>query len=115
MTEKKLDWNKPIETTEGYPAKVISTDYKRAGITHRVVQIEFLHGDSGAHIYRDDGKTIYNTGQLRNKARKVTKWYNLYADRPGYRYFDTESEARTAMSGGMYRLATLSIEIEEPA
>ena len=94
MTEKKLDWDKPLQTTDGHDAKVVSRDYWQGGEICFVVQVHspathMYNGDSYLKVV--DPKTGVGMGiNLRNKTRKVTKWYNLYADRPGFVYFDNE-------------------------
>jgi hypothetical protein len=117
MTEKKLDWDKPIETVSGKPAKVVSRDFKSKGRGFDVVvQIEEDY-ESRLYFYLQDGRPIYAAGPLlRNKPRKVTKWYNLYADRPGGGYWKAEQEAKDLSHGNEARtyIETRSIEIEEP-
>ena len=114
MTEKKLDWDKPIETVSGKPAKVVSRDFKSKGRGFDVVvQIEEDY-ESRLYFYLQDGRPVYVGPLLRNKVKKVTKWYNLYADRPGFVYFDNEESARGSEWKGSPPRATLPIEIEEP-
>lgn len=114
MIEKKLDWDKPIETVSGKPAKAVSRDFKSKGRGFDVV-VQFEEDyESRLGFYMQDGRPVYAGPLLRNKVKKVTKWYNLYADRPGFVYFDNEESARGSARPGSSPLATLSIEIEEP-
>lgn len=119
MTEKKLDWGKPfealLESGAVQDARLLSSDYRQGDITYRVVQVE--HGcRSAVYTYHENGTPRYNGDAplLRNKTRKVTKWYNLYAHRPGMLYMDYEETARKSTCDGKLPLATLPIEIEEP-
>ena len=117
-----IDWDKPIETVSGKPAKVISRDYKPKHYpwaAHRaydiVVQFEG-EGESESRIgfYTPEGRPVYAYPLLRNKTKKVTKWYNLYAEQPGVMYMDHEETARGSTLHGKPPLKTLSIEIEVP-
>lgn len=115
-----IDWDKPIETTDGRPAKVISRDYKsRHWAAHRaydiVVQFEG-EGESKIGFYTPEGRPVYAYPfpLLRNKTKKVTVWYNLYAEQPGVMYMDHEESARSSTLYGKRPLKTLSVEIEVP-
>jgi hypothetical protein len=117
MDAKKLDWNKPIETIEGCPAKVISEDYMYKGKPYRIVQMELPGGNSVTHMYREDGESLYGLGMLRNKTRKVTRWLNLYENFAGMCYYlsadDAERVGRNTHIYGKY-LKTISVEVEVP-
>jgi hypothetical protein len=117
MTEKKLDWNKPIETTEGYPAKVISDDYVHIGARRRMVQINLPNGNSVANIYYDDGKSLYGAERLRNKRVKHEAWQNIYRDHNGVytgaTFYKSEEEARKLGSDVPNYVATGKVQWEE--
>jgi hypothetical protein len=117
MTEKKLDWNKPIETAEGYPAKVISDDYVHKGFFRRIVQIELPNGNSMSHIYYDDGRLFYVEGRLRNRKTKHEAWQNLYRNYSGTisgtQLYKSEELARKEASGSPDYIATVKVVWEK--
>jgi hypothetical protein len=109
-----IDWNKPIETTSGKPAKAVSRDFKSPNRGFDVV-VQFEEDcESRLGFYMQDGRPVYAGPLLRNKTKKVTKWYNLYADKPGLMYMDNEEMARRSTLDGKPPIATLSTEIEVP-
>lgn len=116
MTKKKLDWNKPLETQEGYPAKVISDDYAHNGKTYRIVQITLPNGDSSSHLFRDDGRLLFGTAQRRNRKTKHEAWQNLYRDGGGLHatstLYKSEELAREGIRESTY-IATVKIDWEE--
>ncbi len=85
-----IDWTKPIETMEGWKAKIISTDYKTISSTLYLVQMERPSGVSILGWYREDGQPWETQTLLRNV--KVTRegWVNIYA------VYKTEEEAKRA-------------------
>ena len=77
MGREMIDWNKPIETVDGLPARVISTDYKGYGGLHiYVVQIEGRHF---SHIgyYKVDGNPHATCDRIRNVRVKRKAWIRL--------------------------------------
>ena len=115
-----LDWGKPLQTMDGQDAKLVSDNYRTFEGPKRLVQVEFLNC-SASYLYDKYGIPVMvnplnlSSGLiLRNKTRKVTKWYNLYKLVPGAEYYNSESVARSHISIPHQHLATLSIEIEEP-
>jgi hypothetical protein len=69
-----IDWNKPIETVDGLPARVISTDYKRYdGLPLYVVQIEARHFSHIAY-YKEDGNPHATCDRIRNVRVKREGW-----------------------------------------
>jgi hypothetical protein len=107
-----LDWGKPLQTADGRDAVLLTKEYQNGNGIRYLVMVTSLSGMSVLYNYFPDGDpTAPHNPTLRNKTRKVTKWYNLWSDRPGIRYHDTEAEAAVY---GYASLATLSIEIEEP-
>lgn len=116
---KPLDWDKKLEAFDPdspgrlpRPANVLCDNYRlKSGQTCKLVLVENEH-ESSTFLYHHSGLPVLPYSPvLRNKTKKVTKWYNLWADRPGMRYYDTEVEAVCFATNS---LATLSIEIEEP-
>jgi hypothetical protein len=114
-----IDWDKPIETVSGKPAKVVSRDFKSKGRGFDVVvQIEEDY-ESRLCFYLQGGRPVYADPLLRNMTRKVTRWLNLYALAPGVVYFTDLYEAAQAgrdtnsTAHGKY-LKTISVEMEVP-
>lgn len=114
-----IDWSKPIETCEGYPAKVISTDFTRGGYRFRVVQIEEAGFGSAVYTFHEDGSARSGPFVLRNRKVKMEAWANLYR-RGGRTYvgntlFKTEGEAReiAAIACTADHIVTLKLEWEE--
>lgn len=69
-----IDWDKPIETVDGLPARVISTDYKGYNaLPLYVVQIEGRHF---SHIgyYKEDGNPHTTCDRIRNARVKREGW-----------------------------------------
>ena len=116
-----IDWTKTLEVFDPCspgrlprPAKVLCDNYRlKSGLTCRLVLVEYEHHTS-THLYHHNGTTAQPfTPELRNKTKKVTKWYNLWTDRPGHCYYDSEAEAKSLTKLADGSVATLSIEIEE--
>ena len=117
MTEKKLDWNKPLQTAEGFDAVLLTKEFMYGGKSVNCVMIDSVCGYSRTFLYRENGSPITITSPaIKNKTRKVTKWYNLYTDRPGGGYWKTEQEAKALAHDQEARtyIETRTIEIEEP-
>jgi hypothetical protein len=85
-----IDWSKPIETMEGWKAKIVSTDYKTISSTLYLVQIERPSGASILGWYREDGQPWETQFLLRNVKVKREGWVNIYA------VYKTEVEAKRA-------------------
>ena len=102
-----IDWGKPIETTEGYSARVISTDYRDGAMTLVVVQAEF---ENGSFILRfsQDGTRMYHGTAIRNVKVKREGWVNIYARSSVH---STEEQAKA--NAGTDAKATIKIEWEE--
>jgi hypothetical protein len=122
MGENRFDWDKPfeafLESGAVLNARLLSSDYKYSGLTLRVVQVERGANSSSVHTYHENGAPRYggDAPPLRNKTRKVEKWYNVYRSYPGSTYFSSREEAaRQAARSLSPLLETRSIEIEEPA
>jgi hypothetical protein len=72
-----IDWTKPIETMEGWKAKVVSTDYKTISSTLYLVQMERPSGASILGWYREDGQPWETQTLLRNVKVKREGWIKL--------------------------------------
>jgi hypothetical protein len=115
MTEKKLDWDKPLQTMEGYDVVLLTKEFMYAGKSVYCVMIESVCGYSRTFLYRENGSPVtLSSPSIRNKTKKVVKWYNLYADKPGLVYMDSEEMARNSTLRDKPPLATLSFEMEVP-
>jgi len=76
-----IDWDKPIETTEGLPARLLSNDYRVPGNTLMVVQIEHPSG-SLARIFHENGiPYLAYPGKIRNRKTKHEGWVVIFPDR----------------------------------
>jgi hypothetical protein len=109
-----IDWDKPIETTEGFPARVISRDYLlSSGERQVIVQVERM-GESSLHYYNAQGTNRYINVKIRNVKVKRKGWVNIYRSSRGEATVGalllTEEEARTIGNGAV---ATIKIEWEE--
>lgn len=72
-------WNKPIETVDGRPATVISTNYKTYdGSSLCVVQIEGRHFARLA-FFKENGEPHGTCDRIRNVPVKREGWVNIYA------------------------------------
>lgn len=105
-----IDWDKPIETENGSPAKVISRDYRttRYGIC-MMVQIEELEYSHTAS-YTLQGDPPFTGPKLRNRKTKREGWVNVYEGWVGTIY-STESQAKANTRSNVE--ATIKIEWEE--
>jgi hypothetical protein len=105
-----IDWDKPIETTDGFPARVISKDYRDGAMTLVVVQAELKHG---SYILRfsQEGIRMYHSTAIRNVKVKREGWINISQGLHRGLIFDTEASAKEARHSGV--VATIKIEWEE--
>lgn len=120
----QIDWTKTLEVIDPdspgrlpRPAKLLVDNYRlKPGLACRLVLVE-NERDTTVHLYHHDG-TIASpfSPELRNKTKKVVKWYNLYTDRPGGGYWETEKEAKSLIIGDLFRgyIETRSVDIEVP-
>jgi hypothetical protein len=112
-----LDWGKPLQTMDGQDAKLVSDNFRTHDGPQRLVQIEFLNRSmSCTYDKYGNPQGCGNLGlTLRNKTRKVTKWYNLWVHNPGAQYYyDRLAAVHVGERDKSNHVATLSIEIEEP-
>jgi len=115
-----VDWTKPIETIDGYPARVISTDYRDGCLTLVVVQAECGIGSAILRFLKD-GTKMYHGTAIRNRKVKKEGWVNLYHTpyAPvkyycGGTVYDTEKTAKDNIQRGHDTYATtIKIEWEE--
>ena len=79
-----IDWDKPIETVEGWPAKVISATYHINHEPFFVVQIECGNGGWSRIVILDkDGRVRQgvNSTKIRNLLVKREGWMAVYRDK----------------------------------
>jgi len=108
---KPIDWTKPIETIDGYPARVISTDYRDGCLTLVVVQAE-LEKISMILRFLKDGTNMYLGTGIRNRKTKREGWINIFPDQwVGCSYESEEAARRHPNAKGA--IATIKIEWEE--
>jgi hypothetical protein len=107
-----IDWDKPIETTEGLPARLLSNDYRVPGNTLMVVQIEHPSG-SLARIFHENGiPYLAYPGKIRNRKTKREGWINIFPDQwVGCSHGSEEAARRHPNAKGA--IATIKIEWEE--
>lgn len=107
-----IDWTKPIETISGYPARVLSTDFRSDGKEIVAVQIEYKNF-SEINCYTQDGMRngSYGLGPpLRNRKVKREGWINIYPNNcTGNSIYRTEEDAGKSS----LKIATVKIEWEE--
>jgi hypothetical protein len=124
MTEKKLDWNKPIEAvysadaSSPFEAKLL-TDTCRldTGMTCRIVLVEHER-ESRVHRYEHSGAPYYpHSPRLRNRKTKHEAWQNLYRSysviMSGTQLYKSEELARKEASDSPSYVATVKVEWEE--
>jgi len=77
-----IDWDKSIETTEGYPARVISEDFRDDGEILMLVQIEHPNR-SIARTFKKNGSPYWSyDGKIRNrKTKREEGWVVIFPDR----------------------------------
>lgn len=113
-----IDWDKPIETTEGFPARVISRDYLlSSGERQVIVQVERM-GESSLHYYNARGTNRYISVKIRNRKVKREGWVNVYsATSSSYPYcktiFPAEDEAQKEGVKHSGYITTTKIKWEE--
>ena len=107
-----IDWDKPIETTEGLPARLLSNDYRVPGNTLMVVQIEHPSG-SLARIFHENGiPYLAYPGKIRNRKTKREGWINIFGGQWVGSLHKSE-EAAQRHPNAEDAIATIKIEWEE--
>lgn len=104
-----IDWSKPIETVNGHPARMISTDYRLGSEILVTIQIEYENGSCTAHYFQN-GKPAVGGPAIRNRKVKRERWVNIYPRRVGGHYA-TKDEARENAFPDV--ITTIKIEWEE--
>ena len=108
----QIDWDKPIETTEGLPARLLSSDYRFEGETFMLVQIEYEHR-STTRVFGKNGTPYWpSEGRLRNRKTKREGWINISPDQWVGLLHESEEVARRHPNA-KYAIATIKIEWEE--
>jgi hypothetical protein len=107
-----IDWEKPIETEEGFPARLLSTDYRFEGKAFMLVQIEYEYRSS-TRVFEKNGTPYWpSVGRIRNRKTKREGWINIFPDRwVGPTYESKEAALRHPNAKGA--LDTIKIEWEE--
>ena len=110
MEMKMIDWSKPIETVEGNPARVLSTDHRYREQNLTLIQIEFPDF-SGIGWYHQGGKPTLGSPEIRNRKTKRERWVNIYSRRVGDGHYETKDEAMENAFPDV--ITTIKIEWEE--
>jgi hypothetical protein len=112
-----IDWNERIETTAGWPAKVVSRDYKTPKHVLYLVQMERPGGLSIVGWYHADGRPRETEPILRNVPKKREAWVRVGDGVTGLVlvsqtvYPDKETaKAACVVHGGLVALITLEGE-----
>jgi hypothetical protein len=108
-----IDWTKPIETTDGFPARVISEDYRamKSGKFLRIVQVEYERSSSVYSVH-NNGCDLIGDKVIRNRKTKREGWINIFPDQwVGCSYESEEAARRHPNAKGA--IATIKIEWEE--
>jgi hypothetical protein len=111
---KQLDWGKPLQTADGRDAVLLTKEFE-SGFGIRYVVMVASEDSSKLYLYFPDGRPANQWfPPLRNKTRKVTKWYNVYTSGPGGLFYTTREAATQRSNHALDLLEVRSIEIEEP-
>jgi len=107
-----IDWDKPIETEDGLPARLVSDDYRVGNNeTVRLVQIEYHH-KSVMRLFEPNGEPRYSyEGRIRNRKTKREGWINIYPSGEHGKIRETQEEAERVANTDT--VATIKIEWEE--
>ena len=108
-----LDWNKPLQTQSGRPARLLGTlagtapyDYRHAvAVTNRAGNRETIL------MYTDDGLQPDDNLCLVNTPQKHVRWVNVYLDQREIRLHTTKEHADESAAHG--RIACIRIEFED--
>lgn len=80
MSQKPIDWNHPLQTKNGFSARVLANDLKSDFPI--VVALSLPGGKEAIYLYNDEGKcSIYGFGgdlDLINVPEKVKFYVNIY-------------------------------------
>jgi hypothetical protein len=89
-----IDWTKPIETIDGYPARVISTDYRDGCLTLVVVQAELEKISIILRFLKDGTKMYHGTGIRNRKTKREEGWVVIFPDRWAGMIWRSKEEAQ---------------------
>ena len=116
-----IDWDKPLQTMEGYDVVLLTKEFRYAGKPLCCVMIESVCGYSRTFLYREDGSPVtISSPSIRNKTKKVTKWSNLYRATDGASVFiagpwwDTEKAANEHGSQASRWIKSVEVTWDEP-
>lgn len=105
-----IDWEKPIETVDGKPAWIISTNYRYADEKLTVMQIEYSNFDATGYYYQN-GEPAFGSAKIRNRKTKREGWINIHRhDRTGEAIYKTKEEAENS---AVRKITTIKIQWEE--
>lgn len=105
-----IDWTKSIETVDGNPARVLSTDHRYGDRTLVITQTEYSDF-SAIGYYHQDGKSELGSVRIRNRKTKREGWINIHRhDRTGEAIYKTKEEAE---GSAVRKITTIKIEWEE--
>lgn len=106
-----IDWTKPIETMNGFPARVIATDIKG----DRSILVAALNVAGNENVYWLDSKGrgfLYREPSVRNvPPAPVVRYFNFYSD--GAIGNDQESRKEADDNAGPDRIACVRVEFTE--
>ena len=105
-----IEWDKPIETVDGRPAKVISTGFRYGNEVAVVLQIEYELSSVISH-YAKNGYPKFGAPEIRNRKTKREAWINIYDGYTGSCPHSTEALAKKHAAADVK--ATIKIEWEE--
>lgn len=106
-----IDWTKPIETTYGFPARVIATDIK--GDCPILIAIMKSDGTETVALLDEMGRYLPTWRQaVRNvPLAPVVRYFNLYSD--GLMCTDHETRKEADYNAGPDRIACIRVEFKE--
>ena len=89
-----IDWTKPIETIDGYPARLLSSDYRFEGETFMLVQIEHEHRSTTRVFGKNGTAYLPSIGRIRNRKTKREGWVVIFPDRWAGMIWESEEAAQ---------------------
>lgn len=104
-----VDWDKPIRTSGGQPARLLGSCRLRPGQDARVVAIDYGHEGEVVRQYFEDGTAVWVACQIVNVPEKHVRWVNMYAH-TGFVYATREDAEERANDK---RIACIRFEFEE--
>lgn len=119
MTQKPIDWNRPLQTKNGFSARVLANDLKSDFPI--VVALSRPGGMEAVYFYNDKGES--SIGSLGHELDLINvpekKYIGIYLEPDGEVYatpfFDTEGKVKTICSrAGGKLLKIVEVELPEP-